>query len=153
MSPLKTEPTPDQQDEIARAMFSETEIKISVVLSPDEPELFSSESQAEIANVGSAFRDEGIEAHATSVGFYIGGGGYFGDFIIQAAQIGVPAIAGIAGAWLHGRLGRKVKVEFYADGKPKRIEAQTTEQVNSLIETARREALKSAKNPAKKPSK
>jgi hypothetical protein len=94
--------------------MSPTAVKISLVRSSDDPPLFSSESQAEIQSVRGALRNEGIEADTP---FMVmdspgAGGGYIGDFIIQVAQIGVPAVAVIISAWLHGRFGRKVRVEF-----------------------------------------
>jgi hypothetical protein len=144
--------------EANRAMQTEdrkeglAEVKISLVRSSGDPPRFSSESQAEIQSVRDALRNEGIEADAP---FMVmdspdGGGGYIGDFIIQVAHIGVPAVAGIIGAWLHARFGRKVRAEFYADGKPKRIDAPTTAEFISVLEAARREAQP---KPAKKATK
>jgi hypothetical protein len=125
------------------------EVKIWLVQSSDDPPLFSSE---EIQSVRNALRNEGIEADTP---FMVmdspdAWGGYTGEFIIQVADIVVPAVAGIIGAWLHGRSGRKVRVEFYADGKPKRIDAPTAAEFTLALEAARREAQP---RPAKKTTK
>jgi hypothetical protein len=158
--------TPERREEIAKASaanratqdtLSEDQseaiahVKIALVRSSDDPTLFSSEFQTEVQNMRSSFRQQGIEADTPFMVMDApaAGGGYLGEFIMQVAQIGVPAVAGIVGAWLHGRFGRKVRVEFHADGKPKRIEAQTPEQVISIIEITRREAQP---RPAKKPT-
>jgi hypothetical protein len=163
MSPL----TPEQQEEIAKEMVANrarqealsedrkegmAEVKISLVRPSGDPPLFSSESQAEIQSVRSALRDEGIEADTPFMVMDSPdcGGGYTGEFIIQVAHIVLPPVAVIIGAWLHGRFGREVRVEFYVDGKPKRIDAPTTAEVNLVLETARREAQP---RPAKKATK
>lgn len=75
----------------------------------DDPPLFSSETQTELRGVRDAFRAESIDASAP---FMVmdspgAGGGYIGEFIIPLAQIGIPAVAGIVGAWLHGKFGLK----------------------------------------------
>lgn len=149
--------TPEQREEIEKAVAAnratqdaltgdqaegQAEIKIRLVQASDDPSLFSPEAQAEIQGVRNAFGNEGIDAAAP---FMVmdspgGGGGYVGEFIIPLVQFGAPAIAVIVGAWLRGRFGRKVRVEFYADEQLKRVDAQTTEQVTSVIEAARREA-------------
>jgi hypothetical protein len=153
MSPL----TPEQQEELAKIFAAnrarqdaltgdriegQAEAKIRLVQSTDDPPLFSSEAQTELRGVRDAFRAESIDASAS---FMVmdspdAGGGYIGEFIIPLAQIGAPAVAGIVVAWLHSKFGRKVRVEFYADGAIKRVEAQTPEQISSVIELARREA-------------
>jgi hypothetical protein len=87
-------------------------------------------------------RDERIDAASTYMSLDTSGPveGYVGEFIIPLAQIAAPGITAIVGAWLHARFGRKVRIEFYADGNVKRAEAQTPEQVISLIKAARHEA-------------
>jgi len=120
----------------------QAEIKIRLVRSSDDQPLFSPEAQAEIKVVRDALRSSGIDADAP---FLVmdspgAGGGYVGEFIIPLVQFGAPAIGVVVGAWLRGRYGRQIRVEFYSDGNLKRIDAQTPEQVSSVIETARREA-------------
>ena len=102
----------------------------------------TSEYQAELQGVRDSFQKEGISASAPFMTMDSPGavGGYVGEFIIPITKIGVPAIAGIVGAWLHAKFGRKVRVEFYADGAIKSVEAQSPEQISSLIDMARREA-------------
>lgn len=129
----------------------QAEIKIRLVGSSDDPPLFSPETQADIQGVRNALRNDGIDAAAPFmvVDSADAGGGYLGEFIIPLAQFGAPAIAVIVGAWLRGRFGRKVRVEFFADGRLKRVDAQTTEQVTSVIEAARRKAQPRPKKQAK----
>jgi hypothetical protein len=160
MSPL----TPEQQEELAKIFAAnrarqdaltgdriegQAEAKIRLVQSTDDPPLFSSEAQTELRGVRDAFRAEGIDASAP---FMVmdspgAGGGYIGEFIISLAQIGAPAVAGIVGAWIHSKFGRKVRVEFYGNGAIKKVETQTPEQISSLIELARREAQPRPKKP------
>ncbi|MBI2715771.1 MAG: hypothetical protein HYX37_15170 [Rhizobiales bacterium] len=101
------------------------EVKISLVRSSDDPPLFAAESQAELRSVRSAFRDKGIEAAAPfmTMDAVDASGGYIGEFIIPLAQIVGPVIAGIVGAWLQARSGRKVRVKV----KDIEIEATTKE--------------------------
>jgi hypothetical protein len=66
-------------------------------------------------SIRGTFRKEGIDPAAP---FMVmdspgAGGGYVGDFIIQAAQIVVPVVGVVIGAWLKGRSGRKARVTFY----------------------------------------
>lgn len=162
MSPL----SPEQQEELAKTIAAnrarqdaltkdmaegQAEAKFRLVQSSDDLPLLSSEYQTELRGVSAAFRAEGIGAVAPFIVMDSpgGGGGYVGEFIIPLAQIGVPAVAGIVGAWLHAKFGRKVRVEFYADGAIKSVEAQTPEQISSLIELARREAQPRPRKQAK----
>ena len=146
--------TPEQQSELektfaANRAYQESlltdqvpgraEVKVALVQGGDDPPLFSPEAQAEIQGARSALRDAGIDAAAPimvmdSPG---AGGGFVGEFIIPLANVGAPAVAAIVGAWLHGKLGRKVRIEFYADGTVKKVEAPTVEGVTALIEGAR----------------
>jgi hypothetical protein len=117
--------------------------------SKDSDGPLSPELQKEIRNIIAALRNEGVEAEPAEpedFGFLVNCSSVVGDanfihgLLIPIAQLGFPAVAGITGAWLRGMFGRKVKIEFYHDGRPNTIEAETPDQVTSLIKVARREA-------------
>jgi hypothetical protein len=67
-------------------------------------------------------------------------GGYTGQFVISFVSVASPFLTAALVAWLHGKLGRKVRVEFHPDGKLKTIEAQTAEQVLSIAKALEEEA-------------
>jgi hypothetical protein len=58
--------------------------------------------------------------------------GYTGQLIISLASIGASTLTAVLVAWLKGRPGYKVRVEFHPSGKLKSVEAQTEEQVVSI---------------------
>jgi C-terminal processing protease CtpA/Prc len=126
--------------------------QITLVLYSEDPDVFGKEYQSELQSFRHSLQKAGVEVSSsdTKMDSPAAGAGWVNEFIIPIAQIGVPAVATIVGVWLHGRFGRKVRVEFYADGKPKRIEAQTPEQLISIIDETRREAQP---RPAKKKTK
>jgi hypothetical protein len=38
------------------------------------------------------------------------------------------------GAWIKGRLGRRVRLEFYADGNVKKIEVRTPDEIRAVLQ-------------------
>ncbi len=116
--------------------------QITLVLYSEDPNVLGETYQSELQSIRHSLQKGGVEFSFsdTKMDSPAAGAGWVNEFIIPIAHIGVPAVVGIAVAWLHGKFGRKVRIHFYADGKPKKIEAQTPEQVVALIEAARREA-------------
>lgn len=67
-------------------------------------------------------------------------GGYTGQVIIPIIQAASPVLTAVVVAWIKGKPGRKVRVQFHPSGKLKTIEAETEEQVRSLAEALDQEA-------------
>ncbi len=148
--------TREQQDEIMRAAKENRarqeamlrdreegvpEINLILLCSESDPAQFSDEVQTELRKIRDALSKSGIVADmpVMMMDAADASGGYVGQIVVQAKQMG-PVIASAVAAWLHGRYGRKITIEFFTSGKPKRIEAQTMEQVDALIKLAREEA-------------
>lgn len=131
------------------ALWVKGNVSIDLIRSPDDPATFSSEYQAELRSLQAAFRTADIEAETRTMALDSAEsfGGQIGEFAIPITKYGVPALSGIIVGWLKGRAGRKVKVEFFADGGPKKIEAPTADEVISMLEVVRREARRKPKKP------
>ena len=132
------------QDHAAKheALWANGNVSIDLIRSPDDPATFSSEYQAELRLVLAALHDSGIEAISDTMALDAAEsfGGQIGEIAIPIAKYGVPALSGIIVGWLKGRAGRKVKVEFFADGGLKKIEAPTADEVIVMLEAVRRDA-------------
>jgi hypothetical protein len=138
--------------EVEEADRRRQEGKIAIWLgrAEDDAPTFSHDHQADLHSVLGALRQEGIELEAPflAVDAADAVSGYTGQLIISLAQIAAPVLTGALVAWLKGRPGRKVRLQFHPDGKLKSIEAQTPEQVLELMRAARQEAESQA--PKKK---
>jgi hypothetical protein len=126
----------------------EGKIAIWLERGPDDAEEFTKEFQAELDKVLSpVVRDKGlaVEAPALAVDAVDAVGGYTGQLIIDLAKVVSPVLTAALVAWVKGKPGRKVRVEFHPDGKLKAVEAQTEKQVLTIIKTVDQEAR--AKTP------
>lgn len=132
------------QDHAARheALWANGTVAIDLIRSPDDPATFSAEYQAELRSLLDALRVADIAAVSRTMALDSAEsfGGQLGEFAIPIVKYGLPALSGIIVGWLKGRAGRKVKVEFFADGGPKKIEAPTADEVITMLEAVRREA-------------
>ena len=115
-------------------MASFDEIKIVLRPSPEEPQLFSRETQDNMNAVLSAFYDAGIKTRATGMAFdsIDAVGGFTGEFIALATTLG-GTVVGALGTWLASRNGRKVRLKI-GDVE---AEAKTQEEVEKLLALAR----------------
>jgi hypothetical protein len=123
-------------------------IAIWLVRAPDDAEEFTRDLQAELDKVLSPVVHEkalGVEAPALSVDAIDAVGGYTGQLIIDLAKIVSPVLTAALVAWVKGKPGRKVRVEFHPSGKLKAVEAQTEKRIHSIIQTVDQEAR--AKTP------
>ena len=64
-----------------------------------------------------------------------------GEFVVVAKALSTPALAGLVGAWLCGKYGRKVKLKY----KDLRVEATTVEEVERLVKLIREREKKKKK--------
>jgi hypothetical protein len=128
-----------RESEEAERRREEGKIAIWLGRADDEAPTFSHDHQAELRHVLSALRDKGVEPEAPFMTLDAADAvsGYTGQLIISLAQIAVPVLTAALVAWLKGRPGRKVSVELYSDGKLRKAEAQTEEQVLKLMKAAR----------------
>lgn len=146
----------DKIDEIKKAAFARWEAeaaaeserrrqegKIAIWLerAEDDAPTFTREGQNELHSIVHMLRDEReLEAPFLAVDAADAISGYTGQLIITAALIAAPVLKDALVAWIKGRATRKVRVEFHPNGKLKRVEAQTEEQVLEVIEAIRHEA-------------
>jgi hypothetical protein len=121
----------------------EGKIAIWLERGPDDANEFTKEFQAELDKVlYPVVRDKGLEVEAPSlaVDAVEAVGGFTGQLIIDLAKIAAPVLTAALVAWVKGKPGRKIRVEFHPSGKVKTVEVQTVEQVHSIIKTVDQEA-------------
>jgi Asp-tRNA(Asn)/Glu-tRNA(Gln) amidotransferase A subunit family amidase len=127
--------------------------KIAIWLerAPDDAETFTKEHQAALDGAVDALRKNGVELEAPflAVDAADAVSGYTGQLIISLASFASSIVTAALVAWLKGRPGRKIRVQFHPDGKLKTVEAQTPEQVLSIVEALEKEAR--AKSTKAKP--
>jgi hypothetical protein len=108
---------------------------------PDDAETFTRDHQAELHELlDPVLRDKelGVDAPFMTLDAADAVSGYTGQIIIALASI--SAITKILVAWIQRKPGRKIRVEFHPRGKVKTVEAQTEEQVLSLVKALDQEA-------------
>ena len=112
---------------------------------PNDAETFTAQHQIDLHEFIDALRKQGIELEAPflAVDAADAVSGYTGQVIISLVQAVGPVLTGVLVAWLK-RPGRKVRVEFHPSGKTKTVEAQSTEQVLSIVKALDEEARKDA---------
>ena len=139
-----------QEAEEAERRRQEGKIAIWLERAPDDAETFTKEHQGELHGVVDALREKGVELEAPFMAMDAADAvsGYTGQLIIALASIAIPALTTALVVWLKGRAGRKVRVQFYPDGKLKNVEAQTPDQVVELVKAVRPEP--DAQAPKKK---
>ncbi len=109
---------------------SQTELSIVLIPSPDDLPKSSNEYQAELSAFARSMREQGIDFSSRAYMMESAGGGGFslGEFLAVAKTIS-PALAGLVGAWLHAKYGRKVKLKY----KNLQVEATKVEEVERLV--------------------
>jgi hypothetical protein len=109
------------------------EFQLHLIRSTDDPALSSPDYQKELLDFCQALKSKGVEASARhwahdAVG---GGGGLTGELTLMVTALApvITAVAGVAGAWLRARYGRKVRVKL-GDTE---VEARTVEEVENAL--------------------
>ena len=109
---------------------------LSLVPADTDPPLRSPEYQQGLSEVGTALSAQGIkvsnlvdleEAEGSETTILLG-------FTIELAKIVGPVFAGVVGAWLHARYGRKARLKI-GDIE---AEARTVEEVERLIASVKK---------------
>ncbi len=110
--------------------MSRDRIELTLLPGVNDPLLFSNEYQAELSVVDSELRKRGLELEATSFAAHQAADGmHLGQFVVTLGPPIVAAVAGVAGAWLQARYGRKVRLKF---GDPE-VEARSLQEVEDLL--------------------
>ena len=115
-------------------------IGIKLLRASDDPEVPSAEFQAELVKFSGVLRDAGVNYTQSAMAFDAADTlGYpLAEYSVRFVHEVLPIVGTALVAWLHGRAGRKVEVEFHTDGKPKRISAGSPEAVASLLDELHR---------------
>ncbi len=144
--------TPEQKEEIARAVASNRELQaslnrqhrieageldIELVRAPDDPQIGDSAFQAAFAPVIDAMRSAKIRYSQHAIAFdSVDAYGYpLAEFTIAVKELGPPALTALAtvlGAWVHARYGRKVRLKV---GEIE-VEAATVADAEKLLARA-----------------
>jgi hypothetical protein len=104
-------------------------VELTLAGAPGEP-AFTSEGQAEAEKFDADLRRQRLEVTALAVGS--GPGILTGQFLVTLGPAVIAAIAAVAGAWVHARYGRKVRLKV-GDIE---AEARTTEEIEALLRHA-----------------
>ena len=110
-------------------------IEIELQRAPDDPRVNDPQFQEELNGFAKSLRGTGVTASQRAMAFdSIDALGYpLGDFVIKTlAPTLIPAVAGLCGAWVQARYGRKVRIKV-GDIE---VEARTAEEVERLLMTA-----------------
>jgi muconolactone delta-isomerase len=129
------------------------QVAIWLLRSPDDAETFTSDHQEELREVlAPLLRDKELDIDAPVMALEPNGSvyGYYGQLIIALASIASPIVTHVLVAWLQRKPGRKVRVEFHPGGEVETVEAQTEEQVLSLVKALDQEARPKASKAKKK---
>jgi hypothetical protein len=113
------------------ALESGEELSVIMIPAPNDPPKPSKEYQAELRLFTQSMRAQGIEYRSRDylVEVTSGVGFALGEFLVVAKALSTPALAGLVGAWLRGKYGRKVKLKY----KDLQVEATTVEDVERLV--------------------
>ena len=111
----------------------EPELRLRLIPAADDSPLSSQEYQRELADFAKSLRAQGIRSSARAFSFDAEGavGGLSGEFTLIVTAIApiVTGVAGAAGAWLHAKYGRKMRVKF----RDVEIEAPTLDELQKAL--------------------
>jgi hypothetical protein len=95
---------------------SKPTLRLRLIGAPDDPPLVNRDYQTELADFDKSLRAAGIESSSQAFAFDAvdGRGGLSGEFALMATAVApcVACGAGLLGAWLHARYGRKVRLKI-----------------------------------------
>jgi hypothetical protein len=116
-------------------MEGEAMVRMEIVLqrAPDDPKVHDPKFQSELRDFSKALRAAGIEYSQGGMAFDAADGGGFPlpEFLVVLTAAITP-LAGLCGAWLQARYGRKVRVKI-GDVE---AEGRTVEEVDELLKRA-----------------
>jgi hypothetical protein len=124
-----------EHDEQLTHQHAADEITLELCPAADEPPVHAPELRAEVDEFSRALRSTGatfsqliISLHAVDAFDYPSA-----SFLITTlAPPALTAVAGIAGAWIHARAGRKIRLRVGAV----QVEASTTKEIEQLLKSA-----------------
>ena len=111
-------------------------IKAEITLgrAPDDPREYDPKYQEELDAFVSSLDAAGVEYSQRSVSLHSVGASDWpiGEFALSFGMGALPALTGLAGAWIQARYGRKVRIKV-GDVE---AEASTVEEIERLLELA-----------------
>jgi len=109
-------------------------VRFYLLRAPDEPPTFSKEGQSALGEIASALHENSIDADMPIMALDSADatGGLTGQIAVIIQALG-PVMAGILGAWLQSKVGRKVRLKL-GDFE---AEASTVQEVEQLIQRAK----------------
>lgn len=124
--------------------MTKSEIRLVLERAPNDPAVSDANYQKQLAQFCEALRDAGVEVIPDVVFKELASGElgvqtvYAGAFAINLAKVVatpmvVAAVAGVCGAWIQARYGRKVRLKI-GDVE---AEGRTVAEVKSLLEKAK----------------
>ena len=130
---------PMEDSVVLSSTASQTELSIVLIPSPGDLPKPSKEYQAELTAFARSMREQRIDfsSRAYMMESASGGGYALGEFLAVAKTIS-PALAGLVGAWLHAKYGRKVKLKY----KNLQVEATNVEEVERMVKLVRERGKK-----------
>lgn len=117
-----------------RKWMGKDRLKLSPVSAPDYPKLSAHEYQSECQEFHDLLQAATIEVSPRwrTRDSIVGAGGFAGSFFVPLAKAAIPTLGAVLVAWLKGRSGRRVRLEF--DGV--KAEGGTPEEVETLLKHA-----------------
>ncbi len=108
-------------------------VRFYLVSASDDPATFSADGQVILRRVMTDLKENKIEADAPfmTLDSVDAVGGYTGEIAVLVQAFG-PVLAGILGAWLQSKAGRKIRLK---DGDIE-VEANTVDEVGKLLDMA-----------------
>ena len=109
-------------------------VDLLLVRASDDPQENDPAFQEELSSFSKALRATGVNHSQFAIVFdAVEGGGYpLAQFAIEVVRSVVPAAAGVCGAWVQARYGRKVRLKI-GDVE---AEGRTVEEIERLLKQA-----------------
>jgi hypothetical protein len=107
------------------------EAEITLDRAPDDPPEYDLNYQEELATFVSTLEAAGVEYSQRLISLQSAdaGGWPIGNFALSCALGAIPTLAGLAGAWVQARYGRKVRIKV----GDMEAEANTVEEIERLL--------------------
>jgi hypothetical protein len=115
------------------------DLQVTLLPAEDDSYYLEPQYQHELRRFAEGFREQGVPIDAKRALIKIAGAEVLsGEFALKLAATVGPVLGTVAGAWLHARYGRKVRLKI---GNVE-AEAQTVAEVEKLLEQAEKFQLR-----------
>ena len=108
------------------------ELRLSLIPAPEDPTVYNANYQKELREFKQSLQGQGllVDFGRQLLGSWEGGFFLLGDFLVKFLEkLGPLGLAGIAGAWIQAKNGRKVRLKV----GDLEAEAQSVEEVERLL--------------------